>query len=241
MLKEAVFISGAGQRIGLYLAKQILLQTDYPLVFTYRSNRPGVAELQSMGALGIQVDFNQPESVAACLSSINQQVDSMRAVIHNASTWADDKAVAEEASLFSEMFKVHVEAPYQLNMALKPLLDKSTSPLKDIIAITDSSIDLANDEHIAYLATKSALDNMTKNFAKKFAPHIKVNSIAPGLIMFNKHDAEAYKKKRLAQSAIPVEPGEEVVWQAVSYLMNSTYSTGVRLPLDGGKLLIYKG
>jgi len=238
MLKEAVFISGAGQRVGLYLAKQFLLQTDYPVVFTYRTEKPGVAELKALGAIGIQVDFSQMESVDGLVQTLNQQVASLRAVIHNASTWADDVTVADNNNVFTEMFKVHVDVPYQLNIALKPMLDNANSTLKDIIAITDSSIELPNDRHIAYMATKAALNNMTKNFAKKYAPHIKVNSVAPGLILFNKGDSEAYKQRRLAQSAIAIEPGADVVWQAVHYVLNSGYTTGICLPVDGGKPLI---
>ena len=238
MLKEAILITGAGQRIGLYLAKQVLLQTDYPVVFTYRTEKPGVAELKAMGALGFQVDFTQPKSVAQLLTHLHQQVASLRALIHNASVWVDDEAISDNSALFSQMLKVHVEVPYQLNMALKPLLDSSNSGLKDIIALTDCSIDLAKTEHIAYIASKAALQNMTKNFAKKYAPNIKVNSIAPGLIVFNQNDSDAYKKKRLMQSAIAIEPGEEVIWQAVWYLLNSGYTTGINLPVEGGKLLL---
>lgn len=238
MLKNAIFISGAGQRIGLYLAKKFLQEADYPVVFSYRSERPGVAELKALGAIGIQVDFDEADSIEQLLAFLNQRVGSLRAIIHNASTWAADTQIASDFSLYQSMFKVHVEVPYQLNIALKPLLDASDSPLKDIVAITDSSIGLANDRHIAYLSSKAALSNMSRNFAKKYAPAIKVNEIAPGLIRFNEHDSLEYKQKRLAQSAIAIEPGEQVVWQAVCYLLTSPYVTGTSMPVDGGRPLI---
>jgi len=238
MLENAILISGASQRIGLYLAKQILLNTDYPVVFTYRAKKPGVNELMQLGAIGIQLDLTHADSVARLVDVLNQQVVSLRAVIHNASIWASDEDIAKDYSLFESMFQLHVERPYQLNIALKPLLDASDSTLKDIVAITDTSVDLVNDQHIAYLASKTALSNLTKNFAKKYAPQIKVNTIAPGLILFNDGDTPAYKQKRLTQSAIPIEPGPIVIWQALSYLLNSSYTTGISLPVDGGKNLI---
>lgn len=238
MLQNAIFISGAGQRIGLHLAKQFLQQTNYPVVFTYRSERSGVAELVAMGAIGIKIDFDETNAVEQLVAVLSQRVGSLRALIHNASTWADDAQVAADFKLYESMFKVHVEVPYQLNIALKPLLDLSDSAFKDIVAITDSSVTLPNDQHIAYLSSKAALSNLTRNFAKKYAPAIKVNEIAPGLIRFNEFDSAEYKEARLAQSAIAIEPGEAVIWQAVNYLLNSPYITGTTLPVDGGRPLI---
>ena len=93
MVQNAIFITGAGQRVGLYLAKQFLQQTHYPVVFTYRSEREGVADLIALGAIGIQVDFDETGSIEQLVAALNQQVSSLRAVIHNASTWADDGQV----------------------------------------------------------------------------------------------------------------------------------------------------
>jgi len=56
--------------------------------------------------------------------------------------------------------------------------------------------------------------------------------------MFNEQDSDAYKQTRLAQSAIGIEPGPEVIWQAVLYLIKSPYSTGTVLKIDGGRKLI---
>ena len=70
------------------------------------------------------------------------------------------------------------------------------------------------DDHIAYLATKAGLENLTRSFAMRLAPSIKVNSIAPALIMFNDGDSEEQQAKLLARSALGLEPGPEVVYQA---------------------------
>lgn len=236
MLTEAIFISGAGQRIGFYLAKAFLAE-GRAVVFTYRTPRPQVDQLIALGALGIQIDFNHPEAITQCVHAVHQQVASLRAVIHNASVWLTDEQVAQNPAAFGELLRLHVELPYALNEAFAPLLLASNSPLKDIITLSDATIAQASERYIAYLASKAAMQNMSRNFAKKFAPAIKVNDIAPGLILFNDGDSEAYKQQRLAQSALGIEPGETVIWEAVQYLLNSPYTTGISLPLEGGKLL----
>ena len=235
-LNNTILITGAGQRIGYYLVKQFLQQSEYPIIFTYRTLRPQVEELIELGAIALQVDFTEPNSLPSLVEQVQAETESLRCLIHNASLWLPDTALETSADL-NALFQLHVETPFYLNQHLTPLLKASDSPLKDIISLSDCSVNRVSGEHIAYLSSKAAMQTMARGFAKKLAPEIKVNDIAPALIMFNEGDSESYKEKRLAQSALGIEPGPVVVWQAVQYLMNSPYTTGTILPLEGGRSL----
>lgn len=233
---NTILITGAGQRVGKYLAEQ-LLASGYRVIITYRTWRRDVELLQEKGATPLQVDFSSQSGVMDFIAVIRKHTDSLRAIIHNASTWSKDKAVIENPLHFNELVNVHVFAPYWINYHCRDLLEVGDG-LRDIISLTDFTIRKGSDKHIAYLATKSAMESMTISFAKSFAPRIKVNAIAPALIMFNEGDDEAYKNDRLKRSALQIEPGAKVVFEAVSYLLNSSYTTGVILPLDGGRHLV---
>ncbi|BCN94152.1 dihydromonapterin reductase [Thiomicrorhabdus immobilis] len=237
-LENAVLITGGGQRIGAYLVRQFLSQTDFPVVFTYRTPRSEVEELIALGAIAIPVDFSDSKNLPGLVEEVKTHVKSLRALIHNASVWLSDAQAPALSAEYADLFKVHVEVPSYLNEHLHPLLLASSSRHKDIISLSDYSVSRVADSHIAYLASKAALQTLSQGFAKKFAPDIKVNDIAPALIQFNKGDSDVYKQKRLAQAALPIEPGAIVVWQAVEYLMNSSYTTGTILQLDGGRHLL---
>lgn len=236
-LDEAIFISGAGRRIGFYLAKQFLQKTEFPVVFTYYKSQALIDELVGLGGVAIQSDFTKENALEDLVQQINSKVNSLRAVIHNASVWLDDDEAPVNSEAYQSLFKLHVEAPIYLNEALYPLLMANGS-MKDIISLSDFSVAKPKSETIAYLASKAALQNLAQNYACKYAPDIKVNDIAPGLIRFNEWDDEVYKANRLAQNALPFEPTEEVVWQAVQYVMNSPYTTGVSIPVNGGSHLV---
>ncbi len=107
------------------------------------------------------------------------------------------------------MMQIHVHAPYLLNHALEDLLRGHGHAASDIIHITDYVVERGSDKHIAYAASKAALDNMTRSFARKLAPEIKVNAIAPSLIMFNEGDDEAYRQQALDKSLMKIAPGEK--------------------------------
>ncbi len=135
---------------------------------------------------------------------------------------------------------MHVSVPYQLNLALASQLQAGAEEeigASDIIHITDYVAEKGSAKHIAYAASKAALHNLTLSFAAKFAPEVKVNSIAPAMILFNQGDDEAYQQKTLAKALLPKEAGNEEIIDLVEYLLNSRYVTGRSHHVDGGRHL----
>lgn len=226
MLQNAILITGAGQRIGFYLAKAFLHNTSYPVVFTYKTYRPGVQALLDQGAVGFQVDLTDDHALADFLQWLAQKVTSLRAVIHNASIWTKESHLNKQPHHLTDMMALHVSAPYQINLACQTLLANASLLPTDIIHITDAKINDGDAQQIAYLASKTALHSLTKSFAKAFAPQIKVNEIQPGLVIFNEHDTQLYRQQRLAEMAIPIEPGAQTIWQTVQAIMSLPNTTG---------------
>lgn len=236
MLHDAIVFTGGGQRLGLYHAERIL-EHGWPLIVTYRTPRPSIATLVSRGAIAIQADLSHPAGIAACIAAIRAHAASLRAIIHNASLWLDDDHLAQHPAAFDALMQLHVHAPYRINLACEKLLLASASRLRDIVHISDTSVRSGDAQHAAYIASKAALESLSLSFAARFAPHIKVNTIAPGLILFNEGDDEACRRTRLQQSLLGFEPGAQVVWQAIECLLHNPYITGATLPVDGGRHL----
>ena len=124
-------------------------------------------------------------------------------------------------------------APYLTNLHCRELLERSAPA--DIVHITDDVVRRGSANRVAYCASKAGLENMTLSFAAQFAPHIKVNAIAPALVMFHDHDDVAYREKTLAKSVLGIEPGPDVVYQSLRYLLDNPYVTGTSLCVNGGR------
>jgi len=234
MLENAVLITGASRRVGLFLAEKFLTRTDYPVIVTYRTQCPEIKRLKNLGALVFQVDLTDKDELFQFVQAFLKQVKSLRLIVHNASIWADDERVTKTPELFEQMVTLHQQVPWYLNFAFKPLLYSCSEEKSDIIHLTDSRVTMGSGQYSAYLSTKAGLENLTKSFAIQVAPKVKVNSIAPGLLMFHPDDSQAYRSKRLNEQLLPHEPGAVVIWQAIQSLMNNDYVTGVSLPVDGG-------
>ena len=228
-----ILITGAGQRVGLHCAQR-LLADGYAVIFTYRSEKPGVQTLLDLGATALFADFSNEAGILDFIQRLKAHTHSLRAIVHNASAWLEETPQTE-TSAFMHMFSVHMLAPYLINLHCSELLERS-SPA-DIVHISDDVTRKGSSKHIAYCATKAGLDSLTLSFAAKLAPQIKVNGIAPALLMFNPDDDAAYRTKALAKSVLGIEPGAEVIYQGLRYLLDNPYVTGTTLTVNGGRHL----
>ncbi|MGF6088318.1 dihydromonapterin reductase [Pseudomonas sp. 18173] len=226
-----VLITGAGQRVGLHCARR-LLEDGHRVIFSYRSERPGVQALRDLGATAVYADFASESGILAFISELKTHTDSLRAIVHNASEWLAETPDTDAAA-FTRMFSVHMLAPYLINLHCAELLQRS-SPA-DIVHISDDVTRRGSSKHIGYCASKAGLDSLTLSFAARYAPAIKVNGIAPALLLFNPEDDAAYRAKALAKSALGIEPGSEVVYQSLRYLLDNPYVTGTTLTVNGGR------
>ncbi|MGF4444528.1 dihydromonapterin reductase [Klebsiella pneumoniae] len=208
-----ILITGAGRRIGLALAHHFLQQRQ-PVIVSYRTPYPAIDGLREAGALCLQADFSSDDGILTFAEAVKSHTDGLRAIIHNASDWMAEKPGVPLSTVINRMMQIHVNAPYLLNHALEALLRGH-----------------------GHAASKAALDNMTRSFARKLAPEVKVNAIAPSLIMFNEGDDEAYRQQALDKSLMKIAPGEKEISDLIDYLFTSRYVTGRSFAVDGGRPL----
>lgn len=234
-MSHPVLITGASQRLGLAMANS-LLDSSIPVVVTYRTHRPSVDTLEQRGAAVLQADFSTEAAIDRAIDQIKAISKTYRAVIHNASDWAQEKGNDNKDALIERMMRVHAYTPYRINLALQEALMDREGP-SDIIHMTDYVQETGSEKHMAYAASKAALHNLTLSFAQKFAPRVKVNSIAPALLMFNEDDDENYKEKAKKKSLLETVPGSQEAVKAMHYLLDSDYITGQTLHLNGGRHL----
>ena len=237
-MSETILITGVGKRLGFALAQQ-LLADGYKVVGTYRSDYPQLQMLRDSGADLQQVDFYQQSSLEGFLHYVGQEYKTLRAIIHNASDWKPENKTnpSDNASqIMHQMMTIHATVPYLFNLTLKDQL-MSGDKTSDIIHISDYVAEKGSKKHIAYAASKAALNNLTLSFSAMLAPKVKVNTLSPAMIKFNEHDDEAYKTKALQKALIPTEAGFEEIIDGIKFVLASHYMTGRTLHLDGGRHL----
>ena len=187
MSADPTLITGVGKRAGFHIAKAFLLR-GMPVIGTFRTRYGRLDELVELGAELHRCDFNERSDVESLICRITEGHRRLRGIIHNASEWLSDDADLPFNQVIETMMRVHANVPYELNHALTPLLEACSDAHADIVHIGDYVSSRGSKKHIAYAASKAAQDNLTLSFAARLAPKIKVNSLAPALLMFNEED-----------------------------------------------------
>lgn len=236
MSAAPILITGGAQRLGRHCAER-LVDDGHPVIISYRRERPELEALRARGIVTLEADFASEAGILDFIARLKAATPALRAIVHNASDWAPDVEGPEAGAGFERLFRVHMLAPYLINLQARELLEACDEPLRDIVHMTDYVAGRGSRKHIAYAATKAGLDNLTLSFAALYAPRIQVNAIAPALIMLNEGDDEAYAEKARAKSAMEMVPGPGVIYQSLRYLLDNRYVTGVTLPVDGGRHL----
>ena len=87
--------------------------------------------------------------------------------------------------------------------------------------------------HAHYCASKAGVVMLTKALAKAWAPHISVNSVAPGVIPFGEPD-ERVKRLIAATPACRAGTPEEIADAVMYFLTATNFVTGQLIAVDGG-------
>lgn len=236
-MQKKVLVTGSGRRVGLHLAKR-LHQDGYSVLAHYRSETEGVQELRNLGIETVQADLDNREAILDFVSRLRQHYRSLRAIIHNASSFTPtDEDLARAAEQYEQFFFVHMMAPFLINQGLHDRLQGEDGQPADIIHITDINVENPTPRFDIYGTTKAGLHNMTLALAKKYAPNIKVNAVAPGPVLFTESHSEEVRQAMLAETPLACEGGAEPVYLAVNSILNNPFLTGVSIPVDGGRRL----
>ena len=89
-------------------------------------------------------------------------------------------------------------------------------------------------EHAHYCASKAGVIHMTRALALAWAPHLTVNSVAPGVIPFGEAQEERIRRMVRNTPAQRAGTADEIADAVVFFLTASNFVTGQLIAIDGG-------
>jgi pteridine reductase len=107
-----------------------------------------------------------------------------------------------------------------------------------IINITDVGAHKLWSGYPAYVVSKSALETLTRIQAKAYAPKIRVNAIAPGLVLPSENISKEEWKILVDRLPLKRPASQEELTSALEFLLKNEAITGQVIVVDGGYSLI---
>jgi NAD(P)-dependent dehydrogenase (short-subunit alcohol dehydrogenase family) len=241
--KTAV-VTGGTRGIGRMIAEGFI---DAGAAVYIASRKAGVVqevaqELSKKGTcVGIPADLSKEEGCRALADEVSARVDRLDILVNNAgATWGAPLADFDEAG-FERVLALNVKGVFHLTRFLVPLLQAAGTQEEPARVINIGSIDgiqVPILETYSYSASKAAVHQLTRHLARRLAPTVTVNAIAPGPFESKMMAAtlEAFGEQIVASAPLKRIGRPDDMAGAAIYLSSraGAYLTGAVIPVDGG-------
>jgi NAD(P)-dependent dehydrogenase (short-subunit alcohol dehydrogenase family) len=239
--KKVAIVTGGASGIGLAIAEKFVANGIHTIVIGRDKTKLRNVK-KKLGDLcyTFSFDLGNLASIPSLVKDIVKQFRHIDILVNNAgiNMKKDFTEVTDEE--FQKVLLTNVNAAFSLSREVVKEMIKTRSGA--IINISSMASQYGLPKVIAYTASKSAIEGMTRAMAVELSPKgIRVNCIAPGFIATDM-SAKALngdrKRKQKVMSRTPMGyMGDPVdIANAALYLANgdAKYVTGVVLPVDGG-------
>ena len=239
-MSKVILITGASTGLGAETARH--LAQDNQIFIHYCASKEAAqkvaADVEAQGgkAQPVQADLSGEDGCRALFKAVAGKVDKLDLLVNNAGGLIKRKPVKEcDWNLMVQIFALNTFSAMMVSSLFIPLLEKAEDP--NIINISSVAMRHGGPTATAYAASKAALDSFTRGAAKELAPTIRVNAVAPGVIITPFHDKvstpaqlEAWRKGNpLQRNGDPIH-----IAQTIKFIMDNTFLNGETIDVNGG-------
>jgi NAD(P)-dependent dehydrogenase (short-subunit alcohol dehydrogenase family) len=241
--KTAV-VTGGSRGIGLMIARGFVEAGAKVYISSRKADvcEQVAAELSEVGTcVALPADLSSEDECRRLAEAVAGREPKLDILVNNAgATWGAPLEEFDEAA-WERVLGLNVKGVFHLTRFLVPLLEKAGTADEPARVINIGSIDGLHVpvlETYSYSASKAAVHQLTRHLAKRLAPAITVNAIAPGpfeskmmaatLDAFGDQIAASAPLRRIGRP-------DDMAGTAIFLASRAgAYLTGAVIPVDGG-------
>jgi pteridine reductase len=237
---QVVLITGGARRVGAEIART-LHAAEANILIHYRAS--------AAAAIALADQFNQmrPHSAAIhpghlatagapdkLVAAALLEFGRLDILINNASSFYPTPLGQITEPQWDDLMGSNLKAPLFLSQAAAPSLAKQHGL---IINLIDIHALRPLKSHLLYSTAKAGLAMLTRALARELGPHIRVNGIAPGPVLWPEGDMDEHLKREIIEKTALKRHGtpQDVARTALFLARDAPYITGQIIAVDGGR------
>jgi pteridine reductase len=244
---KTALVTGGAARIGAACVEALAAAGADVVVHFHSSGQEAQKVAESARARGVRAgtvrgDLASEEQTRAIFSSALELTGGIDILVNSASIFPGEPLGEAGFASLEENSRVNAWAPLllsQLFASQKRYADRENAPeaegLGNIVNLLDTRITDYDRHHAAYSLSKRSLFSITRMLSVEYAPAIKVNAVAPGLILPPRGEGPEYLRRMADTNPMRRCGSIADVTSALLFLITTTFITGQVIFVDGGR------
>ncbi len=236
---QVALVTGAGRRIGREIALA-LARAGADVVVNYNRSRAGalstVRDVRELGvnSVAFRADVTKPRQVQRMFQSVMRRFRRLDVLVNNAGDFFPvrwDRLTEED---WDRLLGVNLKGTFFCAQAAARIMSRRKRGR--IINISSLGGLEAWPGYMHYCSSKAGVIMLTRCLAKALAPHVQVNSVAPGSILFPGERRGPWSEDVIRSTPLRRPGRPEDIAEMVLYLAaRGDFITGQVIAVDGGK------
>lgn len=239
---KTILVTGGAKRVGAAICRR-LHGAGANIAIHCRHSRAQADALchdllvqRPHSAAVFEADLLEDASLAPMVQAVVTRFGQLDGLVNNASSFYATPLDAVDAEQWQDLMGTNLRAPLFLAQAAATELRRRRGA---IVNIVDIHAERPMSGHLVYSVAKAGLVALTKGLAQELAPQVRVNAVAPGVIIWPESGSltDMQEQRRIvAHTLLKREGSPEDIARTVQFLIaDAPYITGQILAVDGGR------
>jgi 3-oxoacyl-[acyl-carrier protein] reductase len=236
-------VTGGGTGIGR-ATSMLLARRGHPVVVNYNRSADDAAScVEAIAAAGgravaLQADVSDDAAARAMVTDANGEFGPIGVVVSNAGTTehlAMDDLEGATDEVFTRLFAVNVLGAWH---TVRAAADDLRALHGAVVMVGSIAGDHGVGSSVPYAVSKAALHGLTRSLAHALAPEVRVNTVAPGLVLTRWWDGMEDRARSLVRGTLTGRPtSPEDVARVIADVAEAQAMTGQIVTVDAGQTL----
>jgi len=232
-------VTGSARRLGFAIAEG-LARDGYAIGLHYHQSGVDALDVaRRFEEIGVPVlllpaDLSKPEQVTTMFNKLDACPWELKVLVNSAAVMPRQSLLEITPDEWDSVMDINLKAPWLCAREASRRMQGEGV----IINLSDAGLSKNWTHYSAYQVAKTGLEKMTRLLARELAPDIRVNAIAPGLVLKSDDITEEQWQALVDRLPLKKSTGVEPIVEAVRFLINNSHITGQILTVDGGYQLV---
>jgi len=234
---KTALVTGGGRRLGKEIALSLADQGANIILHYHQSQRDAEETSRKIRKAGVSCylsshNLEDAELTGIWFEGLLKTQGCPDILINSASNYTEDSYSGMSSADLQKSMSLHVYSPMEI---IRHMYDSGKEV--SVVNILDTRVVDRDPAHASYHLGKRGMLTITRDLAVDFAPHLRINAVAPGIILPPEGKGEEWIERLKSSNPLKRRGNAEDICDAVQFLVGAEFTTGQIIFVDGGRHL----